>query len=78
MGIIFGALLLIAAGGMFSKKYYKKGAYFALILTLLLDAFFSYRYMSTLKFMPSGLLALVSLGVMFSLVPYLRRLASIK
>jgi uncharacterized membrane protein (UPF0136 family) len=73
MGVISGALLLLASGGMFSKKHFKKGVYFALILTLLLDAFFSYRFMSTMKFMPSGMLALVSLGVMAGLVACLRR-----
>jgi uncharacterized membrane protein (UPF0136 family) len=73
MGAIFGSLLLLAAGGMFSKKYFKKSTFFALILALVLDAFFSYRYMSTLKFMPSGMLALVSLGVIIGLVSHLRR-----
>ncbi|HEY5235985.1 MAG TPA: TMEM14 family protein, partial [Rhabdochlamydiaceae bacterium] len=70
---ISGVLLLLASGAMFSKKHFKKGVYFALILTLLLDAFFSYRFMSTMKFMPSGMLALVSLGVIASLVAHLRR-----
>lgn len=73
MGVVFGLLLLLSSGGMFSKKYLKKGVYFALILTLILDAFFTYRFLSTMKFMPPGLLALVSLGVMVSLISYLRR-----
>jgi|SRR5579864_4489042 uncharacterized membrane protein (UPF0136 family) len=73
MGVVFGLLLLLSSGGMFSKKYFTKSVYFALILTLLLDAFFSYRFLATMKFMPSGLLALVSLGVMASLIAYLRR-----
>lgn len=73
MGLISGLLLLLSSGGMFSKKHFKKSVYFALILTLLLDAFFSYRYMATMKFMPSGLLALMSLGVIVGLVGTLRR-----
>lgn len=73
MGVGFGVLLLLAAGGMFLKKFFKKAVYFAVILTLILDAFFTYRFLATMKFMPSGLLALVSLGVMASLLAYLRR-----
>ncbi|HEX2579822.1 MAG TPA: TMEM14 family protein [Rhabdochlamydiaceae bacterium] len=73
MGGVSGLLLLIASGGMFSKKNFKKSAFFALILTLVLDAFFSYRFMTTLKFLPSGLLALVSLGVIAGLIATLRR-----
>jgi len=73
MGGISGLMLLMAAGGMFSKKYFKKSAFFALILTLALDAFFSYRFMTSMKFLPSGLLALVSLGVMAGLIGIIRR-----
>jgi uncharacterized membrane protein (UPF0136 family) len=75
MGALFGTLLLIAAGCMFSKRLHQKGTYFALVLTLILDGFFSYRYISSMKFMPSGMLALVSLGVMLILVSHLRRLS---
>jgi uncharacterized membrane protein (UPF0136 family) len=73
MGVVFGLLLLLSSGGMFSKKYFKKGVYFALVLTLILDAFFTYRFLTTMKFMPAGLLVLVSLGVIASLITYLRR-----
>lgn len=76
MGVTFGFLVLLSSGGMFSKKLFKKSVYLALILTLLLDAFFSYRFLATMKFMPSGLLAVVSLGVLVSLVSYLRRSSS--
>jgi uncharacterized membrane protein (UPF0136 family) len=73
MGVVSGLLLLLSSGGMFSKKHFKKSVYSAIILTLILDAFFSYRFLATMKFMPSGLLALVSLGVMASLITYIRR-----
>ncbi|HEX4840085.1 MAG TPA: TMEM14 family protein, partial [Rhabdochlamydiaceae bacterium] len=73
MGGISGLLLLISSGGMFSKKYFKKAVFFTLVLTLILDAFFSYRFMTTMKFLPSGLLALVSIGVIIGLVAELRR-----
>lgn len=75
MGSIFGILLLVAGAGMFSKKFLLKSSYAALILTFILDAFFSYRYLTSFKFMPTGMLALVSLGVMIFLVNYLRRLS---
>lgn len=77
MGVVFGLLLLLSSGAMFSKKYFKKGVYSTLILTLILDAFFTYRYLATMKFMPSGLLVLVSLGVIASLIAYLRRPSTI-
>jgi uncharacterized membrane protein (UPF0136 family) len=72
-GVIFGILLLIAAGCMFKKSLYMKGTYFALILTLILDAFFTYRYLTTMKFMPPGLLSLISLGVLLLLVLHIRQ-----
>jgi uncharacterized membrane protein (UPF0136 family) len=72
MGVVFGVLLLTAAAGMFAKK--KWGVYFALVLTLILDAFFTYRFVATLKFMPPGMLSLVSLGVMLLLVRNIRSL----
>jgi uncharacterized membrane protein (UPF0136 family) len=77
MGVVFGLLLLLSSGAMFSKKYFKKGVYSALILTLILDAFFTYRYLATMKFMPSGLLVLISLGVIVSLITHLRRPSTI-
>lgn len=78
MGILFGVLLLIAAGCMFSKRNYLKGTYFALVLTFVLDAFFSYRYISSMKFLPSGLLSLISLGVLLLLVTHIRQKFSAK
>lgn len=65
MGLSFGALLLIAAAAMRLGR--KWGGYFALILTFLLDASFTWRFIATGKFNPSGLLALVSLAVLITL-----------
>jgi|GEM_PF-1976233 len=56
-----------------SKKYFKRCVFFSLILTFILDAFFSYRFMTTMKFLPSGLLALLSVGIIIGLVAELRR-----
>ena len=76
MGTVFGLLLLVSGFGILLKKYLKPATYLALILTFILDAFFTYRYLNSMKFMPSGLLALVSLGVMLALVNYIRRFKS--
>ncbi len=62
-GLVFGLPLLICA--LFSKK--KWGPYLALILTFFLDAFFTQRYLKTFQFMPSGLLSLLSLGILIFL-----------
>ncbi len=63
-GIVFGTLLIFAAIGMFRKKSW---GYFALFLTLILDSFFTYRYIKTGAFLPAGLLALVSLALLLTL-----------
>lgn len=71
MGALFGVLLVIASLGMFKRKRW--GVYGALILTLILDGFFTYRYFLSMKFMPPGLLSLVSLGVMILLIMHIRK-----
>jgi uncharacterized membrane protein (UPF0136 family) len=71
MGLIFGAILTIAAIGMFLRR--KWGVKTALSAAIVLDAFFTYRYLSSMKFLPSGLLSLVSLGVIILLIFHLRR-----
>lgn len=78
MGGVFGLLLLIAASCMFKKSLYMKGTFFALILTLILDGFFTYRFLTTMKFMPPGLLSLISLGVLILLVSHIRQKSSAK
>jgi uncharacterized membrane protein (UPF0136 family) len=70
MGVIFGVLLLIASAAIYVKQ--KWGAPFALVLVFILDAFFTYRFVTTLKFMPSGILALVSLIVLLVLALKMR------
>jgi uncharacterized membrane protein (UPF0136 family) len=64
-GLTAGSLLLVAAGGMFWKRRW--GTYSALLLTLILDGFFTYRFLITHKFMPAGLLSLISLVVLLLL-----------
>jgi len=71
MGLVFGILLLIATVAMYSQKRW--GTYFALALTFILDIFFSWRYLSTYKFNPPGLLSLLSLSVLIALALHVRK-----
>ncbi|MBI2743228.1 MAG: TMEM14 family protein [Chlamydiales bacterium] len=66
MGCGFGLMLLGSAFALYKKK--KAATWIAIALILLLDAFFSYRYAQTHKFLPSGLLSLISLGVLLFFV----------
>ncbi len=59
MGILFGTLLIIAAAGMFKNRLLP--CYSAILLILLLDAFFSYRWLYTFQFFPSGLFSIISI-----------------
>ena len=70
MGLAFGILLILSSFGMFKNRLFP--AYVALLLTLILDAFFTYRWLFTFQFMPSGLFAIISLVVLFLLVILLR------
>ncbi len=58
-GCLFGGLLLVSAWAMIQKKVW--GQWSALILAFLLDAFFTWRFAKTLKFLPPGLMSLISL-----------------
>ena len=68
-GLSFGVGLFISF--LFFKR--KWGPYLALILTFILDAFFTQRYLKTLQFMPSGMLSLLSLAILISLAFSLRK-----
>lgn len=52
MGGLFGALLIGSGVLLFKKK--PIGHYTALVLSFLLDAFFSYRFLETHKFFQQG------------------------
>jgi uncharacterized membrane protein (UPF0136 family) len=58
-GSFFGLVLVVSAIAMIKKK--KWGQWSALAIAFLLDAFFTYRFAKTLKFIPSGLMSLISL-----------------
>lgn len=49
------------------------GQYTGLVYTLLLDAFFTYRFLKTKVFFPSGFMCLVSLGLVGILIFQIRR-----
>ena len=70
-GLSFACLLVISAFFMIRGK--RQGALFALALTLLLDAFFTYRFLTTYKFMPAGLMAMMSLGMVFVIASCLKQ-----
>lgn len=69
MGLIFGTLLFGTALALFQKKEGAKGwsGWVALTLVLVLDGFFTYRFAVTQKFMPPGLLSLISTLVLLLL-----------
>ncbi len=71
MGIVFGALLIISAVGMFKDQLLP--TYFGLILVLMLDAFFTYRWMITFSFVPAGVMTIISVIVLISLVLLIRK-----
>lgn len=66
MGSIFAILLGVSAWGMYKKCNYSY--YSALILSALLTAFFAFRFATTYKFFPPGMMCLVSLGVLVTLL----------
>lgn len=71
-GIVFGLLLLGCSIALFAKK--KWGPYAALIVTFVLDGFFTFRFLKTHVFMPAGLLSLISLIVLIYLAKSISKL----
>ena len=62
MGVIFAVALSTSAFAMFNEKII--GFTMAIATTLLLAAFFLYRFSISFNFMPAGLMSLLSLGVL--------------
>lgn len=66
MGLLFGVALLGCSAGMLKNKIV---AYYACMgLTTTLSAFFIYRFLHTLKVMPAGLMAVISLAILSGLL----------
>ncbi len=72
-GCISFILLGLASIGIYKAKTF--GYMTALVLILILDAFFTFRYVQTLKFFPGGFMALLSLVTLIVLVYRLRKAA---
>ena len=75
-GSVFGAALLLSAYLISKGKLMAQ--YFALGLTFLLDALFTYRYAKTLNFFPAGFLSLLSLAVLIVVALKIRRTVRIR
>ncbi len=67
----FGVALLISA--FFISKGKIAAQYIALVLTFLLDGFFTHRFAKTLHFLPAGFLSLASLAVLIVVALKIRR-----
>lgn len=65
-GTLSGVLVLLSAWAIYKNKIWGKST--ALILAILLDAFFTYRWMVTQKFMPAGMMSILSLLLIWILV----------
>lgn len=65
-GVVFAVALSIAAFALLNEKWI--GMTLAIASTALLSAFFIYRFIYTYKFMPAGVMALLSLLVLAFLV----------
>lgn len=67
-GSIFSLLLIISAVMLYRKVVI--GYFFSVGLTVLLIAFFGYRFFLTHKMMPAGMMCAVSLAVLSTLIFY--------
>lgn len=71
-GLLFG-LLLIGNSLWMLKTKKLSSIYTALFLTFFLDGFFTLRWIKTKHFIPSGIICLISLMVIFLLVSAARQ-----
>lgn len=70
-GVIFGLLILGSAFFMFNEN--PLGTYAALALSAILAVFFVYRFMGSHKFMPAGLMIVLSVISIITLLLNLRK-----
>ncbi len=70
-GTVSGTILLLCTWASFRGKVL--GGYVALLVTFLLGGFFAYRFLLTHKWMPAGLLSLLSLIVLLSVALSLQK-----
>lgn len=69
--IVASVLLILSAIGMF--KDHLLPCYFGILVIFALDAFFTYRWLLTMKFMPGGLMTLISLAALIIVVLLVRK-----
>ncbi len=72
--IPFSIALLLCTPGLFRSK--RPAFFVSLILVLILDAFFTYRFSISLLWMPSGMMMVISLITLSSLVYGIRKIGS--
>lgn len=65
MGSFFSLALIVSGIGMLKNK--SEAFYSSLALSLMLTGFFAYRFFLTLKFMPAGMICLLSLAIFTNL-----------
>src|ERR1700722_14363234 len=70
-GLTFGVMLSLCAYAIAKGKIIAQ--YIALILTLFLDGFFTFRFAKTLHFVPAGMMSLFSLAVLIVIALKIRR-----
>lgn len=71
MGTTFAILAIASAYAIF--KGYISGTISALVISLILSLFFFYRLIATQRFMPSGLMAVISVMVLAYLIYTLKK-----
>jgi uncharacterized membrane protein (UPF0136 family) len=72
-GTAFGIFLVVNALWILIKKEKIVPLYIALLLTFVLDSFFTYRFFEKQQFFPSGLMSLMSLVPIIFLVRGIRQ-----
>ena len=71
VGIIASVLIFFSAFGMLKDHLFP--CYFGIIFMLFLDAFFTYRWLLTMRFFPPGMMALLSLVTLIAVVLLVRK-----
>ena len=66
-GLVCGVALIVS--GWFLLQESLLAAYVTVVLALLLAGFFGFRFFRTGKWMPSGVMAILSLGALIFLIP---------
>lgn len=71
MGLFSGLLLLLTGMGMYKNNLLS--AYIAILFTLALDAFFTYRFLLTFSLFPAGIMCILSFVVLLTVLHILKK-----